>query len=192
MAKLTSLCVFLGSSTGNDPAHAAATVAMGELLVERGIRLVYGGGNAGLMGLLANTVLDGGGDVFGVIPKNLFTKEVAHRGLTELVETDGMHARKTLMYEQSNAFAALSGGLGTLDEIAEIATWRQIDIHNKPVGLVNTNGYYDHLLHWFDRVSADGLMSANNRQHIHAAATPEKLLDLLEAPQPPSESKWDS
>ena len=192
MPKLESVCVFLGSSTGSNPANAAATVAMAEALVERGLRLVYGGGNAGLMGLLANTVLEAGGEVLGVIPANLFTKEVSHRGLTELIETSTMHERKALMYDHSDAFAALPGGLGTLDEIAEIATWRQIQLHDKPVGVVNTDGYYDHLLHWLDRVTTDGLMSENNRLHIHAGTTPDALLDLFEGEQPVAEPKWDS
>ena len=192
MPKLDSVCVFLGSSTGTNPANASATVSMGEALLERGLRLVYGGGNAGLMGLLANTVLDGGGEVLGVIQRNLFSKEVAHRGLTELIETDSMHERKALMYEHSDAFAALPGGLGTLDEIAEIATWRQIQLHDKPVGVVNTDGYYDHLLGWLDRVTADGLMSANNRLHIHEGSSPEELLDLFAGEQPIAAAKWDS
>lgn len=192
MSKLESVCVFLGSSTGDNPANAAATVEMGEALAERGLRLVYGGGNAGLMGLLANTVLAAGGEVFGVIPQNLFTKEVTHRGLTELIETATMHERKALMYEASDAFAALPGGMGTLDELAEVSTWRQIRVHDKPVGVVNTDGYYDDLLRWFDRVIADGLMSANSRSLLHTAGTPGELLDLFEGDQPVAESKWDS
>lgn len=192
MPKIESVCVFLGSSTGTNPANAAATVAMGEALAARKIRLVYGGGNAGLMGLLANTVLEAGGEVLGVIPENLFTKEVTHRGLTELIETTTMHERKGIMYERSDAFAALPGGMGTLDELAEVSTWRQIRLHDKPVGVVNTDGYYDDLLGWFDRVVSDGLMSENSRSLLHTAATPEALLDLFKGDQLMAESKWDS
>ena len=192
MTKIESVCVFLGSSTGSNPANADATIAMGQALVERDIRLVYGGGNAGLMGLLANTVLDAGGEVLGIIPENLFTKEVTHRGLTELIETSTMHERKGLMYERSDAFAALPGGMGTLDELAEVSTWRQIRLHDKPTGVVNTDGYYDHLLQWFDRVTSDGLMSANSRSLLHTAPTPAALLDLFQGEQPVAESKWDS
>lgn len=192
MSKIESVCVFLGSSTGTNPANAAATVAMGQALAARNLRLVYGGGDAGLMGLLANTVLDAGGEVLGVIPENLFTKEVTHRGLTELIETSTMHERKGIMYERSDAFAALPGGMGTLDELAEVSTWRQIRLHNKPVGVVNTNGYYDDLLGWFDRVTSDGLMSENSRSLLQTAATPAELLDLFEGDQPVAESKWDS
>ena len=183
MPNLESVAVFLGSSTGNNPANAAATVAMGEALAARGIRLVYGGGNAGLMGLLANTVLEAGGTVLGVIPRNLFTKEVTHRGLTELVETETMHERKALMYQESDAFAGLPGGIGTLDEIAEISTWLQIGLHNKPVGLVNTDGYFDHLLSWLDRACTDGLMGEENRRLVRTAATPVEVLDLLAVDQ---------
>lgn len=192
MQKITSVCVFLGSSIGSNPANSEATVAMGQTLAERDIRLVYGGGKAGLMGLLADTVLDAGGEVLGVIPRNLFSKEVTHRGLTELVETESMHERKALMYERSDAFAALPGGMGTLDELAEIATWRQIALHEKPVGVVNTNGYFDHLLSWLDRVTTDGLMSANSRSLLHSAATPADLLNLFEGDQPRAEPKWDT
>ena len=192
MSELTSVCVFLGSSTGGNPANAEATAAMGSLLAERRIRLVYGGGKAGLMGLLADTVLEAGGEVLGVIPRNLFSKEVAHRGLTELIETETMHERKALMYDYSDAFAALPGGMGTLDELAEIATWRQIGLHDKPVGVVNTNGYYDHLLSFLDRAATDGLISTNNRSPLHSAASPAELLALFEGEQPIAEPKWDS
>ncbi len=192
MTELKSVCVFLGSSTGSNESNSAATVAMAQALVERDLTLVYGGGKAGLMGLLADTVLDLGGEVLGIIPKNLFTKEVTHRNLTELVETDTMHERKALMYERSDAFAALPGGMGTLDELAEVSTWRQIDLHNKPVGVVNTNGYYDDLLSWLDRVTTEGLMSANSRSLLLSAATPSELLTLLQDDETVAESKWDS
>ncbi len=192
MPKLETVCVFLGSSTGSNPANSAATVAMAEALVERDLTLIYGGGNAGLMGLLANTVLEAGGRVVGIIPQNLFTKEVTHRGLTELIETETMHERKALMYERSDAFAALPGGMGTLDEIAEVSTWRQIKLHDKPAGVVNTDGYYDHLLSWLDRVTTDGLMSENSRSLLLSAPTPSELLDALENDAVVAESKWDS
>lgn len=192
MSEIETVCVFLGSSTGTNPANAAATVAMAEALVERDLTLLYGGGNAGLMGLLANTVLEAGGRVVGIIPENLFTKEVTHRGLTELIETSTMHERKTLMYNRSDAFAALPGGMGTLDELAEISTWRQINLHNKPVGVVNTDGYYDHLLSWLDRVNSDGLMSDNSRSLLVSAPTPGDLLDALAGDNNVAESKWDS
>jgi len=192
MADLASVCVFLGSSTGSNPANAAATVAMARELVERDITVVYGGGKAGLMGLLADTALDAGGKVIGIIPHSLFSREVAHRGLTELIETATMHERKALMYERADAFAALPGGFGTLDELAEIATWRQIGVHNKPVGVLDVDGYFRSLLDWLDRVANDGLLSADNRAMLHSATTPAALLDAFEDDSKVVRPKWDS
>ena len=192
MAKLSSVCVFLGSSTGSNPANAEATVAMANELVQRDLTLVYGGGAVGLMGLLADTVMQGGGRVVGIIPRNLFSREVAHQGLTELIETTDMHERKALMYERSDAFAALPGGFGTLDELAEISTWRQIGSHSKPVGVVNTDGYYTLLLSWLDRVVTDVLLSADNRALLHSAPTSSELLDLFATDDRVAAPKWDS
>ncbi len=192
MAELSSVCVFLGSSTGTNPANAEATIAMGNELVRRDLTLVYGGGAVGLMGLLADTVMQGGGRVVGIIPRNLFSREVAHQGLTELIETVDMHERKALMYERSDAFAALPGGFGTLDELAEISTWRQIGTHTKPVGVVDVDGYYTHLLAWLDRVVDDGLLSADNRSLLHSAEDSGSLLDLFEADDRVASPKWDS
>ena len=192
MAKLRSVCVFLGSSTGTNPANADATIAMANELVERDITVVYGGGAVGLMGLLADTVLKGGGRIIGIIPRSLFSREVAHQGLTELIETTTMHERKALMYEKSDAFAALPGGFGTLDEVAEISTWRQIGTHGKPIGLLNVDGYYEHLIAWLDRAVEDGLLSADNRSLLHSASVPGELLDLFAADSRPATPKWDS
>ena len=191
MSEIRSVCVFLGSSTGSNPANAEATKAMARELVSRDITLVYGGGAVGLMGLLADTVLEGGGRVVGIIPTNLFSREVAHRGLTELIETTGMHERKTLMYERSDAFVALPGGMGTLDELAEITTWRQIGSHKKPIGVLDVDGYFSLLLAWFDRVVEDGLLSENNRGLVHRAGSPAELLDLLSTSSACAEPKWD-
>jgi len=192
MADLTSVCVFLGSSSGSNPANAAATIAMANELVERDITVVYGGGKVGLMGLLADTALEAGGKVVGIIPSSLFSREVAHRGLTDLIETATMHERKALMYERSDAFAALPGGFGTLDELAEIATWRQIGVHNKPVGVLDVDGYYRSLLDWLDRVETDGLLSADNRSMLHNATTPSALLDSFENDTKVVRAKWDN
>lgn len=192
MAELSSVCVFLGSSTGSNPANAEASVALAKELVARDLTVVYGGGAVGLMGLLADTALEAGGRVVGIIPRNLFSKEVAHKGLTELIETDGMHERKALMYERSDAFAALPGGLGTLDEFAEIATWRQIGLHQKPVGVLNVGDYFTHLLAWLDRVVDDGLLNQDNRAIIHQAETPSELLNAFAADERPSAPKWDA
>ena len=174
-----SIGVFMGSSMGTNPAFADATVALGGELVARDFGLVYGGGAVGLMGLLADTVLNGGGIVTGVIPANLFSKEVAHRGNTELIETDGMHERKALMYERSDAFIGLPGGMGTLDELAEIATWRQIGLHDKPVGLLNVDGYFDALIAWFDRATTDGMIRDAHRALIHVETSADALIESL-------------
>ena len=192
MPKLSSVCIFLGSSIGTNPANADATIAMAHELVARDLTVVYGGGKVGLMGLLADTALEAGGRVVGIIPRDLFSKEVAHQELTELIETATMHERKAMMYERSDAFAALPGGLGTLDELAEIATWRQIGSHAKPVGVVDVDGYYSSLLTWLDRVVDDGLISPSNRDLLHSAATPSALLDAFESDDRSAEPKWDN
>ena len=191
MVDLRRVCVFLGSSTGTNPVNTEVTIAMAETLLERDLGLVYGGSDAGLMGLLADTMLARGGEVIGVIPHNVFTREVAHRGLTELIEVDGMHARKAKMVDLSDAFVALPGGLGTLDELAEVATWRQIGIHRKPVGVVDSDGYFAPLLAWMDRAVADGLLSSANRSLVQTASTPSGLLDRLAADDGFTSPKWD-
>ncbi|HTE06888.1 MAG TPA: TIGR00730 family Rossman fold protein, partial [Planctomycetota bacterium] len=140
------LCVFCGSSEGNDPVYKAAAQSMGKMLVRRGVGLVYGGGSIGLMGVLADAVLAGGGEVTGVIPSALATKEVQHTGLTHTRVVDNMHARKALMNQLSDGFVAMPGGYGTLEELFEVVTWAQLGLHAKPVGLLNVVGYFDGLL----------------------------------------------
>lgn len=190
MPAIERLCVFCGSSGGTNPAILAATVELGALLAQRGIELVYGGGAVGLMGLLADTVLDAGGTAIGVIPAGLFAREVAHRGVTELVEVRSMHERKALMYERSDAFCALPGGLGTLEELAEIATWGQLGLHRKPVGVLDVDGFYQPLLAFLDRAVSDGLLKAQNRRLIVAGDTPASLLDALDGYDIAAEPKW--
>ena len=192
MRELKTICVFLGSSTGSNPAISAATRDLGVAIAKQELRLVYGGGAVGLMGLLADAVLEEGGEVTGVIPRNLFGREVAHRTVTELIETDGMHQRKALMYELSDAFIALPGGLGTLDELAEVLTWRQIGLHDKPVGLVDVDGYFGSLETWLDRVVTDGLMNQNNRQLLISDPDPKIVLNLLHHQESAPSPKWDS
>jgi uncharacterized protein (TIGR00730 family) len=187
---LRDLCVFCGSSTGTNPAVERATVELGRLLAQRDIGLVYGGGAVGLMGQLADSVLARGGRVTGVIPRGLFAREVGHTGLTELVEVDSMHERKALMYQQADAFCALPGGFGTLEELAEITTWAQLGLHRKPVAVLNVDGFYDHLLGFWDRAVADGLLRPRNRALVVAAVTPVGVLDALETYEVPYEPKW--
>src|SRR5262249_49799865 len=144
-------CVFCGSKTGSRPVYADQAHKLARLLVARGVGLVFGGGHIGLMGVLADEVLHAGGEAIGVIPQPLVDKELAHRGLTKLHVCDSMHQRKALMADLSDAFAALPGGFGTADELFEILTWSQLGLHAKPVGLLNTGGFFDPLLTWLDQ-----------------------------------------
>lgn len=178
MAELKSLCVYCGSSVGFDPRHQQAARRLGALLAERKITLVYGGGRIGLMGVLADAVLAGGGRVVGVIPHHLDLREVGHRGATELHVVDSMHARKQLMFELSDAFAVLPGGMGTLDETFEILTWRQIGLHDKPLVLVNFDGYWDPLLDLLHHVVDNGFAS---RRTLTLISVVHRVEDIFEA-----------
>lgn len=143
-----SVCVFCGSSTAVDPSYLAVATDVGQLLAVRGVRVVYGGASVGMMGSVANSALESGGVVLGVIPASLDAREIAHRGVTELRVVDTMHTRKKTMADESDAFLALPGGFGTMDELFEITTWRQIDLHQKPIALFNVSGFYDPLIEW--------------------------------------------
>ncbi|MEM7139935.1 MAG: TIGR00730 family Rossman fold protein [Actinomycetota bacterium] len=184
------VCVFCASSPGSDPAITAATVDLGRELVNRDIELVYGGGAVGLMGLIADTVLDGGGAVTGVIPKDLFTKEVAHRNLTSLEEVDSMHVRKARMYELADAFIALPGGYGTLEELAETLTWNQIGLLTKPVGVLDVGGFWQPLLHLLDSMVDKTILKPANREVLLADPDPTTLLDELAAQDLRYVPKW--
>jgi uncharacterized protein (TIGR00730 family) len=173
------LCVFCGSAAGTDPRYAAAARALGQALARRGWGLVFGGGHIGLMGVLADAVLAAGGQVIGVIPQALVDRELAHTGLTEQRIVGSMHERKALMADLSQAFAGLAGGYGTADEFFEIVTWAQLGIHHKPIGLLNTAGFFDPLLAWIDRAVADGFIRPGQRQLIRVAEDAEGLLEHL-------------
>jgi hypothetical protein len=189
--RLRRVCVFCGSNTGSDAAFAAAARALGEALVRDGRHLVYGGGRVGLMGVLADAVLAGGGTVTGVIPESLAAREVAHRGLTQLRIVTSMHTRKALMSELADAFVALPGGFGTLDELFEIVTWAQLGMHTKPIGLLDVNGYYGSLLAFADRCLADGFVRPEHRDLLLVDSSAERLLARLDASAPlPAVSKW--
>ncbi|MBA4285668.1 MAG: TIGR00730 family Rossman fold protein [Xanthomonadaceae bacterium] len=178
---MRSICVFCGSRHGRNPVYTEAARELGRLLAERGIRLVYGGGRVGLMGEVADAVLAAGGEVIGVIPSLLIDKEVEHRGLTQLHEVGSMHERKALMEQLSDAFVVLPGGFGTLDEACEILTWAQLGLHRKPLGLVNTAGYYDQLSSFLDHVEQEDFLSSANRRRVLVEATPSAILDRLTA-----------
>ncbi len=190
MAQIAALCVFCGSSTPPDPRYADTARALGTLVAGRGIDLVYGGGSVGLMGEIADAALAAGGRVLGVIPTGLFSREVAHPALTELREVGSMHERKQLMYDLSDGFVALPGGLGTLEELAEVTTWSQLGLHAKPVVLLDVDGFWDPLVAQLDKMVAVGLLKQANRELIQRAATPEDALTALAAAHPPREKKW--
>jgi uncharacterized protein (TIGR00730 family) len=184
------VCVFCGSSFGARPAYAEAARALGRLLVDRELDLVYGGGNVGLMGVIADEVLAAGGRAIGVIPDSMVTREVAHTGLTELHVVPSMHARKALMAELSDGFIAMPGGIGTLDELFEIWTWSQIGIHAKPLGFLDVEGYYTHLQVFLDHVAAEGFMRARHRAMVALEADPTALLSAMGGFEAP-ETIWD-
>jgi uncharacterized protein (TIGR00730 family) len=182
---MKSVCVFCGSRPGRDPVHAAAAAALGGELARRGLTLVYGGGRVGLMGVVADAARAAGGPTVGVIPDALALKEVAHAGLTELHVVGSMHERKALMADRADAFAALPGGYGTCDELFEILTWAQLGLHQKPVGLLNTNGFFDGLLAWLGRLADEGFLTPSCLDRLLVADTPARLLDRLAAFRPP-------
>jgi uncharacterized protein (TIGR00730 family) len=181
---LTRVCVFCGSSPGARPEYAKAAGLLGCSLAQRGIGLVYGGASIGLMGVLADTVLAGGGTVDGVIPRALVDREIAHSGLTRLHVVETMHERKALMNELSDAFVALPGGMGTLDELAEAFTWAQLGIHAKPCALLDAAGYFDAFLVFLDRAVEDGFLWAAHRERLLVDVEADSLLDRLAAARP--------
>jgi hypothetical protein len=190
MVAIASLCVFCGSSTPPDTRYRDTARAFGALVASRGIGLVYGGGSVGLMGAIADAALAVGGRVVGVIPTGLFRREVAHTELTELHEVGSMHERKQLMYDLADGFVALPGGLGTLEELAEVTTWSQLGLHAKPVVLLDVDGFWDPLVAQLDRMVAVGLLKPSNRALIQRAGSPEDALAALASARPPMEEKW--
>jgi hypothetical protein len=187
---LQRLCVFCGSSTGNRPAYPAAAEALGDILVQRGIELVYGGGNIGLMGILADRVLQRGGRVIGIIPESLMAREVGHRGLTELHVVGSMHQRKSLMSDLADGFLALPGGFGTIEEFCEVVTWSQLGIQSKPCGLLNVENYFDPLLELFDHAVREEFVREDNRRLVLDDSNPTRLLEKMAAFKPQPETKW--
>lgn len=176
------VCVFCGSNEGADPSFREAAVRLGKELAARELGLVFGGGRVGLMGVLADAVLAAGGEAVGVIPQSLERREVAHRGLTKLHVVGSMHERKALMEKLSDAFIAMPGGFGTLDELCEILTWRQLSIHDKPTGLLNASGFFDGFLSFVDHSVAQGFIKPEHRAMLRVAAEPAALLDALTRP----------
>ncbi|MEX1218371.1 MAG: TIGR00730 family Rossman fold protein [Acidimicrobiales bacterium] len=179
MATLRALCVYCGSKTGLDPQNEVIAAELGRRMADAGVRLVYGGGTVGLMGVIADSVLAHGGEVLGVIPKGLFTTEIGHPGLTELREVGSMHERKAMMATEADAFLALPGGLGTLEELAEIATWSQLGIHSKPVGVLDIDGFWQPLLAFLESASQAGFIKPEHRDIIIPISKVENVLSVL-------------
>lgn len=184
MRSLARVCVFCGSSPGARPAYLNAARRLGRTLAQREIGLVYGGADIGLMGAIADAVLEAGGTVDGVIPRSLVDREIAHQGVTRLHIVETMHERKALMSDLADAFAALPGGMGTLDELAEAITWGQLGIHDKPCGLLDVDGYFDGFLAFLDRAVEDGFLAPAYRTRLVVASDPDELLDGLAAAKP--------
>ncbi|AMV26670.1 LOG family protein YvdD [Gemmata sp. SH-PL17] len=188
---MKSVCVFCGSSPGNNPVYADTARELGRALAAQGLTLVYGGGRVGLMGEVASAALVAGGAVVGVIPHSLALKEIAQEDCTELVVVNTMHERKALMADRTDAFVALPGGYGTCDELFEILTWGQLGIHRKPVAILNTNGFFTPLLTWLDHVVTEGLLKPKHRALLLVADTVPELLTKLTSwiPAEPT-TKW--
>jgi uncharacterized protein (TIGR00730 family) len=183
------ICVFCGASPGRDPAYLELATAVGAGLAVRGIGVVYGGGRLGLMGALADAALAAGGQVVGVIPRGLVGRELAHPGLTELRVVESLHERKAQMAELAEGFIGLPGGLGTLEELAEVASWAQLELHDKPIGLLGHASYWDALLVWLDHAVKEGFISPQHRRLVGVDAGLDALLARFDAWQPPP-GRW--
>jgi hypothetical protein len=184
------VCVYCGSSIGNQSIYREMAEAMGALLARRGIGLVYGGGNVGLMGVVADATLAGGGEVIGVIPRSLANREIAHTGVTDLRVVDSMHTRKAMMADLSDAFIAMPGGVGTFEEFFEAVTWTQLGVHRKPCGLLNVGAFYSPLAAFIDQAVTEGFIKPVHRAMIVVDDDPERLLNSLATIELPNVPKW--
>ncbi|WP_439860923.1 TIGR00730 family Rossman fold protein [Pseudomonas sp. MBLB4136] len=187
---LRSICVFCGASPGAQPIYRQAAENLGRHLAEQGLRLVYGGGAVGLMGVVADAAMAAGGEVVGIIPQGLERAEIGHQGLTRLEVVDGMHARKARMAELSDAFIALPGGLGTLEELFEVWTWGQLGYHGKPLGLLDVAGFYTKLGEFLDHLVAERFVRSQHRAMLQLGESPSELLQALRQWQPNGPAKW--
>ena len=187
---MNRICVYCGSSPGSSPAYASAGKLLAETLLQQGLSLVFGGSSKGIMGVVADHMLALGGEVTGVIPQSLKDKEVAHAGLTNLHVVDSMHDRKSLMAVLSDGFIAMPGGTGTLEEIIETLTWAQLQFHDKPCGLLNTNGYFDQLLAFLDHAVDEGFLRQGHRDMLSVDSDPEVLLEKFRRYDSPVIEKW--
>lgn len=190
MSSVSAIAVFCGSSTGIDPAYATAARELGTAIATRGLELVYGGGNVGLMGVIADAALAAGGRVTGVIPEALMAREIGHTGLTDLRVVSSMHERKAMMAALADRFIAMPGGFGTFEEFFEVVTWTQLGLHAKPAGLLNVAGFYDPLIAFLGRATEAGFIKPPHRAMVLDDADPERLLERLLVAEPPTVVKW--
>ena len=187
---MKQIAVYCGSSGGVNGIYREEAARLGKLLVERGISLVFGGGKVGLMGCIADAVLEARGEATGIIPTFLQIKEVAHEELSRMIPVESMHERKALIYDMSDGFIAMPGGFGTLDELFEMLTWGQLGLHGKPVGILNVNGYYDAILDSLDTMVSEGFLRQENRELVLSDSSPEILLEKMMAFKPLPVAKW--
>ena len=187
---MKSICVFCGSSTGSDPVYAEVASNLGRIMAEKQIRLIYGGASVGIMGILADSVLKHQGEIIGVIPSFFSKKEIAHQHLKELIFVDSMHERKLKMASLSDGFITLPGGYGTMDEFFEMLTWSQLDLHQKPVGLLNIHGFFNPLITMLDRMTEEKFVKEAHRQMVICHENIDELLQMMEAYKPVRLEKW--
>ncbi len=187
---MQSICVFCGSSMGARSEYRQSAKELGEILLKKNIQLIYGGANVGLMKVLADTVLEGGGEVIGIMPRILVEKEVAHLNLTKMHIVESMSERKSMMVELSDAFIAMPGGFGTLDELAEVITYNQLRLTDKPIGILNIAGYFDSLMNFFDHITEEGFLRHEHRQNLIVDAHVENLIMKLNEFKPVVMDKW--
>lgn len=190
MSRLRRICVYCGSSPGSDPAHRVAARELGAFLARSGCGVVYGGGNVGLMGAVADGALSQQGEVIGVIPRSLMEKELGHGGVTDLRVVGSMHERKQMMVDLSDGFIALPGGFGTLDELFETLTWLQLSFHDKPVGLLNVGGFFNGLIEFIHHMSRSGFVKTEHAACVLVESDPATLLERMESFRPPDLGKW--
>jgi len=189
---MKNICVFCGSSIGDKSIYSEKAKELGVLIAHQQKHLIYGGGNVGLMGIIADEVMTKGGEVTGVIPHFLFDWEVGHEGLTELIKVDSMHERKLKMSELADGFIAMPGGFGTLEELGEILTWVQLSIVQKPVGILNVNGFYNHLVAQLDHMVQEKFLKPENRAMLLVSDSPAELLKMMETVKITKSTKWIS
>lgn len=188
---MKTICVFCASSLGNDPVYTETAFELGKILAENKIDLIYGGAQVGLMGKIAEGCLSGNGKVIGIIPEFLKTKEIVHSNLSELITVKTMHERKAMMHDKSDAFIALPGGFGTMEELFEILTWAQLNLHQKPVGVLNINGYYDALIQLVETMIAAGLLNEQYKGMLLISDSIEDLISQMNLYEVPSVLKWN-